>query len=109
VCGFAGELPRELDPLNLAARERRGGLAERDVAEADAREGAQALADAGDRLELHDPLVDREVERVRDGHAAVQDLERLAVVPAAPAGLARDEDVRQEVHLDAEDAVALAG
>ncbi len=36
------------------------------------------------------------------------DFERLAVVAAAAARVAGDEDVRQKVHLDAEDAVALA-
>ena len=36
------------------------------------------------------------------------DLERLAVVALALADLARDVDVRQELHLDLEDAVALA-
>jgi hypothetical protein len=36
------------------------------------------------------------------------DLERLAVVALALAHLARDIDVRQELHLDLEDPVALA-
>ena len=49
-----------------------------------------------------------EIEHVGDRLAAVPDLERLAVVPAALALLARDVDVRQEVHLDRDDAVALA-
>ena len=53
-------------------------------------------------------LVDGEVERVGDRQAAVADLERLAVVAPARAGLAGDEDVRQKVHLDAQHAVALA-
>ena len=49
------------------------------------------------------------VERVGDREAAVLHLERLAVVAAAAARVAGDEDVGQEVHLDAQHAVALAG
>ena len=54
-------------------------------------------------------LLDRDVERVGDRQAAVLHLERLAVVAAAAARVAGDEDVGQEVHLDAQHAVALAG
>ena len=57
-----------------------------------------------------------EVERLGDGHledvgdrlALEVDLQRLAVVALAVADLARDVDVGQELHLDLEDAVALA-
>src|SRR4029077_16420434 len=57
-----------------------------------------------------------EVERLGDGHledlgdrlALEVDLKRLAVVALALAHLARDIDVRQELHLDLQDAVALA-
>ena len=41
--------------------------------------------------------------------ALVLHLQRLAVVARALADLARDVDIRQEVHLDLDDAVALAG
>ena len=37
------------------------------------------------------------------------DLERFAVVPAAVADFARNINIRQEVHLDLDDAVAVAG
>ena len=47
-------------------------------------------------------------QHVRDGMAAVVDLQRLAVVALAGAHLAGHVDVRQELHLDLEDAVALA-
>src|SRR5439155_24245083 len=56
-----------------------------------------------------DALRDREIERVRDRHAAVEHLQRLAVVTPAAARLASDEDVGEEMHLDAKHAVALAG
>src|SRR5204862_5266249 len=53
-------------------------------------------------------LLDRHVEHVGDRLALEADLERLAVVPAAVALLARHVDVRQEVHLDLDLAVAAA-
>ena len=98
----------ELHPLRLAARQRRRRLAERDVAEADALERAQLVRDRRQVLEQRQRLVDRQLEHVGDRLAAVLDLERLAVVAAALALLARHVDVGQEVHLDRDDAVALA-
>ncbi len=53
-------------------------------------------------------LLDRGVEDVGDGLALEVDLECLPVVPRPAADLARHVDVRQEVHLDLEGAVALA-
>ena len=44
-----------------------------------------------------------------DGFAFVGDAEGFAVVAFAVADVAGDEDVRQEVHFDFDDAVALAG
>ena len=62
----------------------------------------------GTRREELERLGDRHLEDVRDGLALVVDLQRLAVVALALADLARDVDVRQELHLDLEDPVALA-
>ena len=59
-------------------------------------------------LEDRQRLIDREIEHVGDRLAAVLDLQRLAVVAPALALLARHVDVGQEVHLDRDDAVALA-
>ena len=53
-------------------------------------------------------LLDGHVEHVGDGLALVVDLQRLAVVALALAGLAGHVHVRQEVHLDLEHALALA-
>ena len=102
------ELGRELDALRLAARQRRRGLPEADVAEADVVERLQPAADLRDVLEELDGLLDRHVEHVGDRLALEADLERLAVVALAVALLARDVDVRQEVHLDLDLAVAAA-
>ena len=72
----------------------------------------QRLQLAGDRghvLEEARRLLDRHLQHLVDVLAAVADLERLAVVALAVADVARHVHVRQEVHLDLDDAVALAG
>ena len=107
--GAARELLGELDPLRFPARERGRLLAHLDVAEADALQGFQLVADCGHSLEESRGIVHGHRQHVRDGLVAVQDLQRLAVVAPALALLALDVDVRQEVHLDLDQAVALAG
>src|SRR4029078_2775706 len=52
---------------------------------------------------------DRHVEDIGDRLVLELDLERLAIVALAVAGIAGDIDIGQEVHLDLDDAVALAG
>jgi hypothetical protein len=54
-------------------------------------------------------LLDRHVEHLGDAAALVEHLERLAVVALAVAGVAGHVQVGQEVHLDLDHAVALAG
>ena len=67
------------------------------------------LPDRRHRLEELDRLVDGHVEHVGDRLAAVGHLQRLAVEALAAADVAGDEDVGQEVHLDLDQPVALAG
>ena len=113
VEGLAGllavQLLGELDALGLAAGERGGGLAQVDVAQAHVVERLELVLDARDVGEEGQRLVDRHVQHVRDGLAVIEHLERLAVVALAVADLAGHVDVRQEVHLDLDLAVALAG
>ena len=54
-------------------------------------------------------LLDRHLQHFVDVAALVLDLQRLAVVALAVADVARHVDVGQEVHLDLDHAVALAG
>ncbi len=63
----------------------------------------------GTALKKSSAFLDRHVEHVGDRLALERDVERLAVVALALADVAGDVDVRQEVHLDLDDAVALAG
>ncbi len=64
---------------------------------------------AGHGGEELDAFLDRHVEHVGDRLALELHLQRLAVVALAVADVAGDVDVGQEVHLDLDDAVALAG
>ena len=84
-------------------------LADVDVAEADARQRLQLVADRRHGLEELRALLHRHVEHVGDRLVLELHLQRLAVVALALAFLAGDVDVGQEVHLDLDDAVALAG
>ena len=102
------ELARELDPLRLAAGKRGRRLSELDVAEPDVGERLHVPLDRRDVLEELERLVDAHLEDVGDRAALVLHLERLAVVAAALADLARDVDVGEEVHLDLDLAVARA-
>src|SRR5690606_1295362 len=103
ACAGAGELLRELDPLGLAAGERRGLLPEADVAEADGVERAELPRDPRYRFEELQRLRDRHREDFGDVLALVPDLERFGVVALPLARLALDVDVREEVHLELHD------
>src|SRR5947209_2661257 len=104
-----GELPGQLHALGFTAGERGGGLAEVDVAEADVDEGLEADGDVGDVLEDWERFFDGEVEDVGDVVAVEVDGEGFLIVTAAVADLTKDVHVREEVHLDAALAFALAG
>src|SRR3546814_10886608 len=67
------------------------------------------VADARHRLEELDRVLHRHVQNVGDGLALERHLQRLAVVALAVAHVAGDVDIRQEVHLDLQHAVALTG
>ncbi len=105
----AVQLLGKLNALRLAAGESRCRLPEMDVSQAHVGERLQLLLDLGDVREEGERLVNGHVEHVGNGLAVVLDLERLAVVTLAVADLAGHVDVRQEVHLDLDLAVALAG
>src|SRR6202030_1374427 len=80
-----------------------------DVVEADAVEEGKRLAHPRYRFEEIERLLDRHVEHVGDRFPLEQHVERFAIVALALADVAGDVDVRQKVHLDLDDAVALAG
>src|SRR4029453_8661551 len=90
------QFARQLHALRLAAAQRRRRLTKRDVAESDALQRAELGRDRRKVLENRQRLIDREIEDVGDRFAAILDLQRLAVVAAPFALLARDVDVGRE-------------
>src|SRR4029079_16642930 len=80
-----------------------------DVVETDAVQQRQHVAYARHRLEELKRLFNRHIKNVGDRLALEENFQRLAVVALALADIAGDVDIRQEVHLDLDHAVALAG
>src|SRR5262245_17658377 len=99
------QLRGELDALCFATGQRGSGLAEPDIAEPDLHQGGQVPADRRDGLEERGGFLDGHVEDLGDGLAFEVDFERLAVVTSAVADLARDIDIREEVHFDLDRAI----
>src|SRR5436190_1089099 len=102
------ELGRELHALRLAARDGRRRLAELDVLEADVVQCLQPAPQLRDLREEAEGLLDRHLQDVGDRLPLEADLKGLTVVAPSVAGLARNVDVGQEVHLDLDRPVALA-
>src|SRR5699024_4594336 len=99
----------ELHALRLTAGQRGRRLTQAHVTQANVHQRVEVAGDRGDRLEELRGLGDRHVEHLGDVLALVLHLERLAVVASAVADLAGDVNIRKEVHLDLQRAVAAAG
>ena len=80
-----------------------------DVAEPHAGQRFKLIADSWYRLKEGGAFLNRHVEHVGDRLILELYVQGLAVVTLALALVARHVDVGQEVHLDADDAAALAG
>src|SRR5271155_1549 len=109
ACRAATELARKLHPLSPSSRERRGWLPQPDIPEPDVNQRLEMpgygrlIGEEGQRF------FTRHVKYVGDRLASERNLERVAVVASALAYLARDVNIRKEVHLDLDRAVAGAG
>ena len=79
-----------------------------EIAEPDIEQRGQLVRNARDVAEEADAFIHRHVENVGDIFPLVSDLERFAIVTLAAADLALDIDVRQEMHLDLDQAAAFA-
>ena len=104
-----GELPRELHPLGLAAGERGGGLAEVEVVEADVVERLQFAGDVGGVGKEFECLADLHVQQFGDVLPLPANLERVFGKPHAITDLTGHPDIGQEIHVEPDRAVALAG
>ena len=100
-----GQLGSQLGALRLAAGQRRGGLAQLNIAETDLAHSLQSACDLGHVGEELTCFIHRHIQHLIDVLALVAHLERLLVVAAALAHIARHINIRQEVHLDFEQAV----
>ena len=94
--------------MGFAAAEGVQGLAEREVAEADGLEGAEARVDRGVVGEERECVGDGRCQEVGDGEVAPTDRKDLGFEAAAFAHRAGDKNIGEELHLDAFVAEALA-
>ena len=100
VAGVRRQVRRDLDPLRLAARQRRRRLAEPQVAEADLVEHLQPAQHLRRAAEEGQRLAHGHVEHLVDAAPAVFHLEHLRLEALALALIARHEHVGEELHLD---------
>ena len=107
--GAAGEFGGQFDALGFAAGQRGRRLAQMDIAQADIVQGLQLVLDGGDIGEEFQRFFHGHIQDIGDRFAPVADVQRLPVIALAVADFAGDIDIRQELHFDLDDAVALAG
>ena len=94
--------------MRCSAGKRRSGLAELQITKPDVEQRIQFVRDARHVSKKSRGLIHGQVENVCDIFTFVGDLQRLAIVAPAVANLALDINVRQKMHLDLDQAAALA-
>src|SRR5438270_10570205 len=105
---FFRKLGRELYPLRFATGKRSRSLAQPQISKPDIEQRVQFIRYARHIPEKTRRFIDTHIKHIRDVFAFVGDLERLPVVAAAMADFALDVNVGQEMHLDFDEAAALA-
>ena len=103
------QLRRQLDPLGFSSGKLRGRLPQPDIGKSHIVEGLHLPLNARHMVEEFQRLLDRHVQHVVDGLALVFYFQRLPVVPLSAAHLTGHINVREEMHLDLQDAVAGTG
>ena len=96
----------QLDPLRLAAGERRCGLSERQIIQTNVAQRLQNAANLGNVLEQLDRFAARHIQHVADRATVVRDRQGFGVVPRTTTRIARYPHVGQEVHFDAQLSIA---
>src|SRR5471030_1003048 len=104
-----GEFARQFHTLRFTTRERGRRLTETDVGQADVHQGLQLARQRRNGIEEITGLFNRHFQHFVNTLALVFNLQRFAVVAFATALIAGYVNVRQEVHLDFDHAVALTG
>ena len=100
-----GQLGSQLGALRLTAGQRRGGLTQLHIAETDLAHSLQSACNLGHVGEELTRFIHRHIQHFIDVLALVAHLERFLVVAAALAHVTGNVHIRQEVHLDLEQAV----
>ncbi len=103
-----GKLARQLDALRFAARQGRRGLPQRHVTQADFHQRRQLLLNLRNILEQLQRFRGRQVQHIADRVALVSHRQRFRIVAAAAAHFAHHIHVRQKIHFDAAQSIALA-
>src|ERR1051325_9054223 len=96
------QLARDLHALRVAARERRRGLAEADIAKTHLLQLPQRLTESFLARKCPNRLVHGELEHLMDVASVDANVEHVLSKALATAFIARDEDVGHEHHLDSE-------
>src|SRR6266567_5442682 len=104
-----GKFAGQFDALGFAAGKRGGGLAERDVAEADFDECRKFLLNLRNVFEKFQRVGGRQIQDITNGMAFVTHGERFRIVAAAAAHFTHHVNVGKKIHFDAAEAVSLAG
>src|SRR5208337_4918843 len=107
--GRATQEACQLEPLGLAAGERRRGLAQPKVVESYVQQRMDASLDLAAVAEENERLARREIEDFRDVSPPVGDLEDLRAIARTTALGAAHVHIGQKLHVDREEAVSLAG
>ena len=107
--GPARKLLGELDALRLAARERGRRLPDLDIAKAHTLQRHKLVADRRDGVEERRPLVDGHIKNAGYRFVLKENLQRLSIVSETAANIAANIHFGQEMHLDLDQSVALAG
>jgi len=103
------KLASQLDTLRLTSRQGGGGLPQVDIPQPHLIERRENSFDRWDIAKRLPRLLDRQIENIGDIQPFVPHGQSLAIVPAPTAHLAGDIDIGQEVHLDLDLPIALAG
>src|SRR6267154_44627 len=104
-----GKLASEFNTLRFAAGESCGGLAERDVTEANFYESRELLLNLRNILVKLQRIRRGQIQNIADGMSFVAHRERFRIVAAPAADFAHHINVREKIHFDTAEAVSLAG
>ena len=103
-----GQLTRQLHALRFTARQRGRRLAQTNVGQTDIHQGLELTRQRRNGIKELTCFFNGHIQHFVDGLAFVLNFQRFAVIALAFALVARHVDIRQEVHLNLDYAVALA-